>query len=198
MNIESEKENLCLRMMCLTPRGGREEAFFQEAALALGVEHATLYLYFPGGLADVLETFWTHIDREMIASYHAVSHDQQRTHEKIRWAVYTRLLLLSPYHAALKALWLQGIFHPLQTATLLFTVTDTIWRLAGDRSTDFNFYTKRGLLGAVYSATFLYWLNVGPSRLDDVGIFLDRRLRNVMGIQKIKSAVTNCLKRVLP
>lgn len=30
---------------------------------------------------------------------------------------------------------------------------DDIWYYAGDRSTDFNWYTKRGILGAVYCAT---------------------------------------------
>ena len=36
---------------------------------------------------------------------------------------------------------------------------DAIWYAAGDSATDFNFYTKRGLLAAVYGATMLYWLD---------------------------------------
>ena len=33
------------------------------------------------------------------------------------------------------------------------TMVDDIWYYAGDRSTDFNWYTKRGILAAVYCTT---------------------------------------------
>lgn len=35
---------------------------------------------------------------------------------------------------------------------------DDIWHAAGDRSTDMDWYTKRALLGGVYTATELYML----------------------------------------
>ena len=34
-----------------------------------------------------------------------------------------------------------------------------MWRAAGDRSTDINWYSKRGPAGGVWSATVLYWLD---------------------------------------
>ena len=34
-----------------------------------------------------------------------------------------------------------------------------MWRIAGDTSTDFNHYTKRMTLGAVYGSTLLVWLD---------------------------------------
>ena len=43
----------------------------------------------------------------------------------------------------------------------LALMVDDIWYYAGDRSTDFNWYTKRGLLAAIYSSTGVYvWLQL--------------------------------------
>ncbi len=196
MHIENEKEKLCLDMMRVVSAHWRENGFFQDVSTALGIETSLFYLYFPGGIADVLETFAAYVDREMVAAFNRESLDQERTHEKIRRAVFTRLIILAPYHASLKGLWVQGLLHPLSTTSSLYTLTDTIWRLAGDQSTDFNFYSKRGLLGVVYTSTFLYWLKVGPACMDKVGGFLDQRLANVMVIPKVKEKIVGCFKKV--
>jgi len=62
---------------------------------------------------------------------------------------------------------------------------DRIWRLTGDRSVDFSFYTKRATLAGVYSATLLYWVanaNADRAKAED---FLDQRLREVAMIPKV-------------
>ena len=66
-----------------------------------------------------------------------------------------------------------------------------MWKAIGDPSTDFNFYTKRITLGAVYSSCFLYWLNDESDNAADTWDFLDRRIENVMQIEKIKAKCRN-------
>ena len=60
---------------------------------------------------------------------------------------------------------------------------------AGDTSTDFNFYTKRATLAGVYSSTLLYWLNDRSPGAEQTWSFLDRRIDDVMKIEKLKSQV---------
>ena len=72
------------------------------------------------------------------------------------------------------------------SACLAHTV-DVMWRSTGDKSTDFNFYTKRATLAAVYSATRLFWLNDDSTDAQDSWAFLDRRIDNVMQIEKGKA-----------
>ncbi len=58
----------------------------------------------------------------------------------------------------------------------------------GDTSTDVNWYTKRATLSAVYASTVLFWLgddSPNHSRDDD---FIDRRIADVMQMEKMKSA----------
>ena len=64
---------------------------------------------------------------------------------------------------------------------------DAMWRLAGDTATDFNHYTKRMTLGAVYASTLLAWLDDESDGLADTAAFLDRRIDDVMRFEKWKA-----------
>ena len=76
--------------------------------------------------------------------------------------------------------------HPALAAKTLWRTADTMWRAAGDTATDYNHYTKRAILGAVYSSTLLVWLD------DAEGwpAFLDRRIDGIMRFEKAKARLT--------
>jgi ubiquinone biosynthesis protein COQ9 len=79
---------------------------------------------------------------------------------------------------------------------MLYRTIDTIWFGIGDRSADFSFYTKRGLLAAVYSSTLLYWLEDRSEDSIDSWAFLDRRIASIMQIPKLKSRVKTAAGRL--
>ena len=60
---------------------------------------------------------------------------------------------------------------------------------SGDSSDDFNWYTKRATLTGVYSATVLYWLGDESTDSANTWAFLDRRIGDVMQIEKAKAEV---------
>ena len=64
---------------------------------------------------------------------------------------------------------------------------DLMWRIAGDTSTDFNHYTKRMSLGAVYGSTLLVWLDDDSESWAETADFLARRINDVMKIEKLKA-----------
>jgi ubiquinone biosynthesis protein COQ9 len=64
---------------------------------------------------------------------------------------------------------------------------DLMWRLAGDNSTDFNHYTKRLTLSALYAATLLAWLDDQSEDWADTSAFLDRRIAAVMRFEQWKA-----------
>ncbi|MEM9434294.1 MAG: COQ9 family protein [Pseudomonadota bacterium] len=76
-----------------------------------------------------------------------------------------------------------------QGARLVWGTADAIWDALEDRSEDYNWYTKRATLSAVYSSTVLFWL--GDSSEDHVATweFLDRRIENVLQFETFKSQV---------
>lgn len=75
------------------------------------------------------------------------------------------------------------------TLQQLAQITDDVWHAAGDQSTDYNWYTKRGLLAGVYTATELYMLTDYSPEFADTWDVLDRRLRDVMNIGKLLGQV---------
>ncbi len=74
----------------------------------------------------------------------------------------------------------------------LAQITDDVWHAAGDKSTDYNWYTKRGLLAGVYTATELYMLTDYSPGFADTWDVLDRRLKDVMTIGRVMGQVCFC------
>ena len=89
----------------------------------------------------------------------------------------------------------------------LYKTVDQIWFIAGDNSTDFNFYTKRIILATIYSSTLLYWNNHN-NNLDKTTEFLDKQLTKVSKIPIIKNKIKkistflpqtiNIIKKIIP
>ncbi|MBM3515680.1 MAG: COQ9 family protein, partial [Alphaproteobacteria bacterium] len=85
---------------------------------------------------------------------------------------------------------------PLRGAEALYRTVDAIWRAVGDKSIDFNFYTKRALLAAVYGSTLLYWLDDRSNNCANTWAFLDRRIADVMKVPKLQAAVRDRLAKL--
>ena len=71
----------------------------------------------------------------------------------------------------------------------LWRTVDLMWSLAGDRATDASYYTKRSLLAAVWSSTFLFWLDDRSDGLEASWAFLERRIDNVMQIGRLRARI---------
>lgn len=72
--------------------------------------------------------------------------------------------------------------HPAHVATAVqqrAELVDDIWHACGDTSTDYNWYTKRGLLAAVYATTELFMITDYSPGYADTWRCLDRRLADV-------------------
>lgn len=95
----------------------------------------------------------------------------------IRDAIEFRLRLIIPYIDA----WPEAVsmlLHPAlvaESAQLIGTMVDDVWFYAGDKSADFNWYTKRGILAKVYGATQLAMLSDDSPDFIDTWAFLDRQ-----------------------
>ncbi|XP_068208723.1 ubiquinone biosynthesis protein COQ9-B, mitochondrial-like isoform X3 [Palaemon carinicauda] len=83
---------------------------------------------------------------------------------------------------------------PLNAQQALENITnlvDHIWYHAGDRSTDFNWYTKRGLLAAIYKSTEIYMLQDRSEDFQDSWAFMNRRLSDVHSVGKCARSAEN-------
>jgi ubiquinone biosynthesis protein COQ9 len=144
---------------------------------------------FPGGPLDVLAYVSERADRRMVEDLEAEGVLGLKIRDRIRAAVRIRLERhAGNREAARRALALLALpFNAPLAARLLYHTIDAMWYAAGDTSTDFNFYTKRATLAAVYSSTLLYWLNDRSPGSEATWSFLERRIDNVMQVEKLKA-----------
>ena len=144
---------------------------------------------FPKGGVDLALAYHRQGDEAMRAALAAESMDGLRFRDRVARAVRLRIeaadielvrrsttLLTLPQNA------------PKGTAAIWGTA-DAIWTALGDTSADLNWYSKRATLSAVYGATVLFWLGDDSPDHQATWDFLDRRIGDVMEIEKLKAKV---------
>src|SRR3989304_2332568 len=102
------------------------------------------------------------------------SHLRERMAPQARHRGRRKMRLARPHYAGL-------------ALALAYRTADRIWRWAGDGSTDFKFYTKRALCAGVYLATLVHWFRDTSPGHGDSWRFLDRRIDDVMTIERAKA-----------
>lgn len=167
---------------------GWTPAAVDSAAGQLGLDLVQARLAMPKGKAGLIDCYIAEVDRalEAWAEEHLAG---MKIREKIRGLVWRRLEIMAPARDAVRtALAFLAKPQNLPLAALIgWRSADLMWRLAGDTSTDFNHYTKRLTLGAVYGSTLLAWLDDHSDGWSESRDFLDRRIDNVMRFEKMKA-----------
>jgi ubiquinone biosynthesis protein COQ9 len=159
------------------------------AAAQLGVDSAQARLAIPKTQAGMIDVYIQEVDRALEAYFTPERLAGLKIREKIRALVWRRLEIMSPAREAVRrALAILAMPQNLpQALRISWRSADTMWRIAGDTSTDFNHYTKRITLGGVYSSTMLVWLDDQSEGWSETADFLDRRIDNVMRFEKFKA-----------
>ena len=168
------------------------------AAAQLDIDPAQARLAFPKAKIDMIDAYIAAIDAAMLAEFPPDKIAAMKVRDRIRAQLWFRLLAMAPAREALRSA-LAIIAMPQNAPRGLrigWRTADLIWRNAGDTSSDYNHYTKRLTLSAVYASTLLNWLDDDSEGLADTSAFLDRRLANVMSFEKWKGQWTGSdLKR---
>jgi len=160
-----------------------------------GFDEPTAKRMFPEGAIDAIKHFANLSDREMLKKMDGLDLDSMRIRDRIIAGARARLEFLSPHREAVRAGLgvLASPLHGAAMAKITHTTVDAIWNKAGDKSNDFNWYTKRGLLGAVYGATVLYWLADESENYSDTWDFLERRIDDVLKIPPLKARLEKAI-----
>lgn len=180
------------------PFDGWTKTALHRAADDLKVDRADADALFPGRDRDMIAWHSRMADRDMMAALAEKDLDGMRIRDRIATAVMTRLEGNADHREAIRRA-LAVLARPSNAALalqLLYRTVDDMWYAAGDRSTDWNFYSKRMLLSGVYSSTLMVWLNDESEDFAETRAFLDRRIENVMQVPKIKGRLKNLASKV--
>ncbi len=157
------------------------------AADALGVDRDVAALALPDA-PTMIDAWFAHVDRAMLADLPPERLAAMKVRDRITALVEARLDLLAPYRETLRRALAILALPPnaARGAKLGWRAADAMWRAAGDTATDYNHYTKRAMLGAVYAATTTVFLDDESEGQANTRAFLVRRIEGIMRFEKAK------------
>ena len=176
-------------MLRHVPFDGWSEAAMQRTAEEMCLSTSDLARLFPKGFVSAINTGSDDVDEKMVAEFMSRFTDrldEMPAHIKIRELLLIRFEILQPHKEAVRKMitFMAKPAHAELGSRLLYKTLDRVWRAAGDRSTDYNFYTKRGTLAVVYGSTLLAFLDDDTPDMQKPRGCLDRRLKDVAKIPK--------------
>lgn len=168
---------------------GWTRAAVDSAARQLGIDPVQARLAMPKTQTGLIDVYILEVDRGLEAYFTPKRLAKLKIREKIRAMVWRRLEIMGPARESVRRA-LAILAMPQNVALGLrigWRTADRMWRIAGDTSTDFNHYTKRATLAAVYGSTLLVWLDDKSEGWIETAAFLDRRIDDVMKFEKFKA-----------
>lgn len=189
---DDAKDQLLDAALMHVPFDGWSEATFRAAMADTGMDEGLARAVCPRGAVDLALAFHARGDAAMLDRLKSEDLSSLRFRDRIAAAVRFRLEAITDKEAVRRGTTLFALpHHAADGAKAVWGTCDLIWDALGDTSEDYNWYTKRATLSGVYTATVLYWL--GDDSLDHQATwdFLDRRIENVMQIEKLKAQVND-------
>jgi len=190
--MNSKQQKILDSVLAAVPREGWTAQSFLAGVKASGIRAAEADKIFPQGIADIVAAFHGSINEAMQARIaQKRNFAAMRVRDKVTFAVRARLEAVAKNRDAMRRLLVWAVMpqHIRQSTALLWQAADAIWIAAGDRSTDYNYYTKRLLLIAVMKSVLSFWLNDESAGCAESWDFLDRRIADVMTIGKGMSVI---------
>lgn len=170
---------------------GWSEATFRNAVRDAEVTPAQGRAAFPRGAIDLALAFHQRGDDAMTERLAAEDLSEMRFRDRVAHSVRVRLEIAGEDREAVRrGMTLFALpMHAADGLRALWNTADAIWEALGDTSRDVNWYTKRATLSGVYSSTVLFWLGDTSEGYEATWAFLDRRIEDVMRIEKVKGRV---------
>ena len=188
MDKKKAAADIITKALPMVPFDGWNQQTLGKAAIEAGYKKTDVIRVFPGGAIDAIDSFLKASDEEMVKTLSSYHLDTMKIRERIATAVRIKLTAFAPHREALRrAIAMHALpFYCHRGLKALYHTVDSMWYGIGDTSSDFNFYTKRLTLAGVYSSTLVYWLDDRSPGFENTWAFLDRRINDVMKIEKAK------------
>lgn len=195
--LDALKPRLVEAMLPHVPFDGWSAAARDAAAADSGIDRDIAASALPDA-PSMADAYTARADAMMVAAMETAGVAGMKVRARIRLALVTRLEQAAmDKEAVRRALAVMAM--PANAALGLRTLwrtADAMWRAAGDTATDFNHYSKRVILSSVYSATLLYWLDDDSEDMAATLDFIDRRIDDVMKIEKGKAQIKSAFEWV--
>jgi len=152
-----------------------------------GLNINEIELLFPEGNIDLIKFTLEQLNKELEEYCKKIDLIRLPVHKRIKKVLLSKISLMNKNKLFYRSIFL-NLLIPKKNFSLsnqLYNSVDQIWFIAGDSSTDFNFYTKRLILSGIYSRVILFFFN--NNNQEELENILDESLKRVSKIPEIKS-----------
>ena len=185
--VDPEVLKLMLTALPNVAFDGWSNSTFVAACREADISERKARLFCPRGALDLAIAFHKWGDDQFETAFTKKKISELKVREKIRKAVELRIKLASDKEAVRRGVVLFALpIYAFEGSRLIWDTSDLIWELIGDNSEDYNWYSKRAILSAVYASTVLYWLGDNSEGSEETWHFLDRRIEDVMKFETAK------------
>jgi len=192
MSDNQKKQRFLNHFISIVQKNGWNIESFNKAQKKLKYSSNLLKVLFPNKLNDLVFYFSDFINKKMITPYKKKRINKKSLRLQILTLLKIRFSILNEYKSVIKEsmVFLCSPSKQLLSSKLIFKTADFMWISINDKSTDYNFYTKRAILGTIYSVVILFWLNDKSNKLDKTYNLLEKLIMNMNFISSLKE----CLK----
>jgi ubiquinone biosynthesis protein COQ9 len=194
MNLKNIRKNIYKEAKITARKYGWSENLFDNMSNESSYTCKEIYDLFPEGYLSIVQMYLEEIDEKMTKESKKINLIRLKIHERIRELCILRLNIMAKEKDLVSKTFLHLLLpHNYKFSSKnLYKTVDQIWFLAGDNSTDFNFYSKRIILASIYTSTMIHFIN--NDNMDDTLFLLNKLLRRVSKIPQIKSNINNFIK----
>ena len=150
---------------------------------------------FPKGLNSLMYQLNLLINKRLSKEKKPLRFKTFRVNEKVKYFTMRRLMIFESLVD--KKSFFGKLFKPnllLNSNKVLFKIADEIWFLSGDKSTDYNYYTKRIILMKIYALTFSFFVFDDSKDLEKTKKFLDREINVVLSFGNLKNKIKSSIR----
>jgi ubiquinone biosynthesis protein COQ9 len=194
MNLKNIRKNIYKEAKLTARKNGWSENLFDNISNESSYTCKEIYDLFPEGYLSIVQMYLEEIDEKMTKESEKINLIRLKTHERIRELCILRLNIMVKEKDLVSKTFLHLLLpHNYKFSSKnLYKTVNQIWFLAGDNSTDFNFYSKRIILASIYTSTMIHFIN--NDNMEDTLFLLNKLLRRVSKIPQIKSNINNFTK----
>ena len=197
MNLKEIRNQILQESKPYIIKYGWNENLFLSMKNGSKFTYEEMNVVFPNGYTTLLEMYLEDINSKMTLKSQNINLIRLRVHERIRELFILRLAIMSEEKKLISKTFLNLLLpHNYKLALKnLYKTVDQMWFLAGDNSTNFNFYSKRAILASIYTGVMIHFVN--NDNIEETIILLNKQLKRVSKIPKIKSRI-NDITKIIP
>ena len=185
-HLHKNKTNILNLSKKIIEQNGWNTLLFKKISAQSDININDLTVLFPDGYIEMLKFALDQTNLELVNKCKKINLSKIPLHKRIKKILLAKFKIMEKEKKYFKRIF-YFLLIPTNYKTLstqLYKSIDLMWYIAGDNSTDFNFYTKRMILSGIYTSLIINFIN--NHDLNYIEEKLDIYLLKVSKIPKIK------------